>query len=155
MSGQTAVSINPFNGGQLASHSFISKQQLGDKLDKLPLAKRWSHQSSIQLSAEILRDVQTMVQGRLQNTGPICIAAKWIIVGKSILTIFTRNFVRKTKNLRVGDPMDVQTDIGPMTRYDLHDELHHQVYPSIQQGDCLILCENKFNEEGNSYGPTI
>lgn len=105
--------------------------------------------------ADVDEAVKAAVIGRYQNTGQVCLAAKRIIVEKSILTEFTAKFLEATKALRIGNPFDAQTDIGPMARYDLREELHRQVMMSAKEGAEIILGGEKIEGKGNFYAPTI
>lgn len=74
------------------------------------------------------------VRSRYQNCGQSCIAAKRFILTPRIADAFLEKLRQKVAALRVGDPMDDKTDLGPMARLDLRDELHRQVTDSIAQG---------------------
>ncbi|OGL81079.1 hypothetical protein A3B21_01630 [Candidatus Uhrbacteria bacterium RIFCSPLOWO2_01_FULL_47_24] len=89
--------------------------------------------------ADIARAAQVAVQARTLNAGQSCIAAKRFIVVKEIAEEFTKKFVAKMKNLIVGDPMDENTQVGPLARRDLVDELDRQVKESTAKG-AKLLC---------------
>ena len=95
------------------------------------------------------------IKGRFTNAGQICLAAKrFILVGK-IADEFQRFFVDAAKSIRVGDPMDRATQMGPMARVDLRDSLHKQVEASIAKG-ARVLCGGKPVEgKGAFYMPTV
>lgn len=59
------------------------------------------------------------------------------------------------KALKMGDPLDEENDLGPMARFDLRDELHHQVQRSLAEGAQLLLGGEKLSGEGNYYCPTV
>ncbi|MFP3499590.1 aldehyde dehydrogenase family protein, partial [Pseudomonas sp. SIMBA_059] len=81
--------------------------------------------------------VKAAVIGRYQNTGQVCAAAKRLIVEDSIVEEFTRKFVEATRELKVGNPLEDDTYIGPMARYDLRDELDGQVQATLAEGATL------------------
>ena len=82
------------------------------------------------------------VHSRYQNCGQSCIAAKRFILTPGIAGEFLDRFRQKVAALEVGDPMQEKTDLGPMARLDLRDELHRQVTDSLAQGaKALMGCE--------------
>lgn len=105
--------------------------------------------------ADIDRAVEVGVHARFQNAGQVCLAAKRFILEKPIAEEFTYKFVVATKHLKVGDPLDPSTNIGPMARADLRDELHKQVESTIAAGAQLLLGGRKVSGRGNFYEPTI
>jgi succinate-semialdehyde dehydrogenase len=99
--------------------------------------------------------VEAAVHARFQNTGQVCLAAKRFILERPIAEEFTRKFVAAVKALKVGDPLDASTEIGPMARKDLRDELHDQVQRTLAEGATLLLGGNKVAGPGNYYEPTV
>lgn len=94
-------------------------------------------------------------KSRLNNTGQSCIAAKRFIVVKSVEKQFTDLLKQEFEQRLVGDPAQDQTDIGPMARHDLRDQLHEQVQASIDKGAKLILGGTIPQHSGAFYNPTI
>jgi succinate-semialdehyde dehydrogenase len=85
----------------------------------------------------------------------VCLAAKrFILVGK-IADEFERSFVEAAKSLRVGDPFNAATDLGPMARADLRDSLHKQVQDSIAKGAGLLCGGIPVQGKGAFYPPTV
>ena len=76
---------------------------------------------------------------RLINNGQSCIAAKRFIVEKPVLKTFTQLVKQKMQQRVLGDPKDPQTDLGPMARQDLRDELHSQVLANQKMGAKIVL----------------
>ncbi|CAN5714145.1 succinate-semialdehyde dehydrogenase [soil metagenome] len=108
--------------------------------------------------ADLERAVETAVHARYQNTGQVCIAAKRLIIEESVLSTFTEKFIAKVKALRTGDPMVSETEVGPMARHDLRDELHKQVQLTVKEGASLIEGGHSLGGalgKGNFYAPTI
>jgi succinate-semialdehyde dehydrogenase/glutarate-semialdehyde dehydrogenase len=76
---------------------------------------------------------------RLVNSGQSCIAAKRFIAHTSVAAEFTAHLVREMAGQRVGNPLEETTEIGPLARPDLRDELHNQVERSVAAGAKLVL----------------
>jgi succinate-semialdehyde dehydrogenase/glutarate-semialdehyde dehydrogenase len=95
------------------------------------------------------------VASRFQNCGQSCIAAKRLIVVPEIAEEFLSLLRERISQLRVGDPLDEATQIGPMARLDLRDELHRQVSDSIAQGAVPVLGCAPLEGEGAFYSPSI
>lgn len=82
--------------------------------------------------------VQQALIGRLQNAGQSCIASKRFLVADSVYDAFTSKLLAAIAGLTVGDPMDPKTDMGPMARRDLRDNLHVQVQEAKLHAKLLI-----------------
>jgi succinate-semialdehyde dehydrogenase/glutarate-semialdehyde dehydrogenase len=89
--------------------------------------------------ADLEQAAETCVNSRIINSGQSCIAAKRFIVVKSVEKEFTQLFLSKMKAKKLGDPLDVNTAIGPQARIDLRNQLHEQVKQSIKKGAKCIL----------------
>ncbi|MDF0731799.1 aldehyde dehydrogenase family protein [Pseudomonas entomophila] len=105
--------------------------------------------------ADLDAAVKAAVIGRYQNTGQVCAAAKRLIVEESIVEAFTAKFVEATRALKVGNPLEDDTYIGPMARYDLRDELDDQVQATLAEGATLLLGGHKVKGAANLYAPTV
>lgn len=105
--------------------------------------------------ADIDRAVTTAVHARFQNAGQVCLAAKRFIVERPVAEEFTRKFVEAVQRIKVGDPTDPSTVVGPMARADLRDELHGQVERTLSAGARLLLGGEKIAGAGNFYTPTV
>jgi len=105
--------------------------------------------------ADIARAVAAGITGRFKNAGQICLAAKrFILVGK-IADEFEQQFVNAAQTIRVGDPMDPASQMGPMARSDLRDSLHKQVEGTLAAG-ARVLCGGKPKDgNGSFYMPTV
>jgi len=95
------------------------------------------------------------VQGRLQNNGQTCIAAKRFIVLDEIYDQFLALFTKKMKNIKMGNPTNQNVYLGPMARIDLRNELHEQVIKTIEQGAELVLGGQIPEKKGAYYPATI
>jgi len=106
--------------------------------------------------ADLDEAVEACVTSRLNNSGQSCIGAKRFIVVEKVYGEFLKKFKAKMKSKKMGNPMDENTDIGPMARFDLRDELHEQVQESIEKGAKAILGGKiPGNRKGAFYPATI
>ena len=106
-------------------------------------------------SADLDAAVATAVKSRTINTGQSCIAAKRFIVLDSVADVFTRRFVAAMAALRVGDPLDPATEVGPMARQDLVDALAAQVQDAIGRGARVLTGGLPDARDGFFYPPTV
>jgi succinate-semialdehyde dehydrogenase / glutarate-semialdehyde dehydrogenase len=129
--------------------------QAGAVLKKTVLELGGSDPYVVLEDADLDHAVETCVNSRLINCGQSCISAKRFIVLEPILAAFTEKFVELMKIKKVGDPFIDGTDIGPMARHDLRDDLHKQVLASIEQGAKLLLGGEVPPGKGAYYPPTV
>jgi succinate-semialdehyde dehydrogenase / glutarate-semialdehyde dehydrogenase len=106
-------------------------------------------------SANLDDAVATAVKARIVNNGQSCIAAKRFIVAASISDEFSRRFVRKMESLRVGDPLDEGTDLGPLATADGVDSLHHCVQQTVAAGARVLTGGKRLERPGHFYAPTV
>jgi succinate-semialdehyde dehydrogenase/glutarate-semialdehyde dehydrogenase len=106
-------------------------------------------------SANLEQAVAVGVKARVLNNGQSCIAAKRFIVEESIADEFERLFVSKMEALKVGDPFDEHTDVGPLATADGLKELDADVQKTIQAGARLLTGGKRLNKPGNYYLPTV
>ncbi|MDH4164543.1 MAG: NAD-dependent succinate-semialdehyde dehydrogenase [Nitrospirota bacterium] len=88
--------------------------------------------------ADAAKAGRTAAQARMINAGQSCIASKRFIVMENVAEEFTRNFISRLKELKVGDPMDETTDIGPLARKDILDGLKAQLKDAKAKGAEVI-----------------
>jgi succinate-semialdehyde dehydrogenase/glutarate-semialdehyde dehydrogenase len=105
--------------------------------------------------ADMERAVATCVTSRLINSGQSCIAAKRFIVTRKRREEFAERFVSVMKSRKMGDPLDEDTDIGPLARHDLRDDLHRQVTESVKSGAKCLLGGKIPDGPGAYYPPTV
>ncbi len=105
--------------------------------------------------ADLDAAVATAVTARFQNCGQVCIAAKRIIVERPVVDAFVARFVAAAKALKVGDPLDPGTQMGPLSRLRLRDEVHEQVRRSIEGGARLLTGGAAPEGPGAFYPPTV
>jgi len=102
---------------------------------------------------EVAANVST--KGRLVNSGQSCIAAKRFIVVEEVRREFEERFVEHMSTIKMGDPLDETTQMGPLARHDLRDALHRQVEASIARGARVLLGGAVPNNPGAYYPPTV
>lgn len=129
--------------------------QAGAALKKCVLELGGSDPFIVLNDADLDEAVKAAVAGRFQNTGQVCAAAKRFIVEEGVAAAFTERFLVATRQMQTGDPTLEATQLGPMARYDLRDELHEQVTMSLKEGATLLLGGEKLAGEGNYYAPTV
>src|SRR5438132_1084033 len=95
------------------------------------------------------------VAGRFINNGQSCIATKRIFVVKQVIDKFLEKFVKKTRSLKVGDPLSPETDIGPMVRQEAVKTLDAQVKDALKRGANLEHGGERLRRKGSFYAPTI
>jgi succinate-semialdehyde dehydrogenase/glutarate-semialdehyde dehydrogenase len=106
-------------------------------------------------SADLDAAVSTAVTARMINNGQSCIAAKRFIIHERIYQDFLNRFVERVAKVRIGDPMDEQTELGPLATSAIRDELDQQVKASVSAGAKLLTGGKKLNGEGFYYAPTV
>ena len=133
----------------------IIGKKAGENLKKSVLELGSNDAYIVLEDADIDLAVKTCVQGRVYNNGETCVAAKRFIVVDKVYDKFKKAFVEQMSNVKAGDPTKEDSDIGPMARKDLRDELHEQVEESVKKG-AKILCGGKMPEgDGFFYPATI
>lgn len=132
-------------------------QQAGSLLKKSVLELGGSDPYVVLADADLEKAAQACVNSRLINNGQSCIAAKRFILVKEIEEEFLRLFKAKMEQKKYGDPFDPTSDLGPMARADLRDELHEQVQANIKAGAKCILGGTvpELPGEHAFYPPTI
>ncbi|MCC6318681.1 MAG: NAD-dependent succinate-semialdehyde dehydrogenase [Gemmatimonadaceae bacterium] len=106
-------------------------------------------------SADLDRAAAVAVTARCINNGQSCIAAKRFIVVAPVFDRFLDRFTALMSTLRVGDPMDPDTDLGPLATPAIRDELDAQVTASLDAGARRTLGSGPIPGRGNYYSPTI
>ena len=127
----------------------------GSKLKKTVLELGGSDPFIVLVDANIDEAVKTAVTARLINNGQSCIAAKRFIVVEKVYDEFEKKFVIAMNKTKVGDPMNKETELGPIAREDLLNELDAQVKQSVEKGAKILCGGKRINREGFYYEPTI
>ena len=128
----------------------------GQQIKKVVLELGGSDPFIVLESADIEEAVNTAVKSRMLNNGQSCIAAKRFIVQDSIADRFESQLTEEFEKLTIGDPMDKNTDIGPLATASIRSELDQQVKNAVQQGAKILAGGESITERpGNFYPPTI
>jgi succinate-semialdehyde dehydrogenase / glutarate-semialdehyde dehydrogenase len=106
-------------------------------------------------SANLEKAASTAVTARIINNGQSCIAAKRFIVAESIADEFEGCFVKKMRALKIGDPMDAATELGPLASAGALADLDAQVEAAIRSGARLLTGGRKLDRPGSFYEPTV
>lgn len=127
----------------------------GQQIKKTVLELGGSDPFIVMPSAKLSEAVTTAVKARTINNGQSCIAAKRFIVAAEIYDEFERRFVDEMKALRVGDPLDEATDIGPLATEQILKDVDEQVKTSVAGGALILTGGRKLDRAGNYYEPTV
>ena len=106
-------------------------------------------------SANVEEAAATAVKARVINNGQSCIAAKRFIVHEKIADAFEQEFVRRMQSLKLGDPFDAKTDVGPLATPDAVKDIDTDVQKTIQAGAKLLTGGKPVSGPGNFYEPTV
>lgn len=137
--------------GSEAAGSAVAAQA-GKYLKKSLLELGGSNAFIVCKDADLDKAVATAVNARMQNNGQSCIAAKRFLIQETIFDAFTEKYKAAVSALICGDPMNTATQIGPLARVDLAEELEKQVRQSVAMGAKVILGGNR---KDAFYEPTI
>jgi succinate-semialdehyde dehydrogenase/glutarate-semialdehyde dehydrogenase len=102
--------------------------------------------------ADLDRAADISVRARLVNTGQSCIAGKRFIVVEKVRAEYERLFVERMSRVKMGDPLEEASEMGPLARHDLRDALHRQVEESVAKG-ARILLGGKIPDGPGAYYP--
>jgi succinate-semialdehyde dehydrogenase / glutarate-semialdehyde dehydrogenase len=127
----------------------------GNQIKKTVLELGGSDPFIVMPSAQLEEAVTTAVKARTINNGQSCIAAKSFIVAADIYDEFERRFVEQMKALRVGDPLDEATEIGPLATEQILKDVDEQVKTSVAAGALILTGGKKLDRAGNYYEPTV
>ncbi len=106
-------------------------------------------------SADLEKAVSTAVTSRTLNNGQSCINAKRIILHEEIADEFERRFVEGMAALKVGDPMDEETEMGPLATPQILEDVDSQVKKSVEAGARVLTGGKPVDGPGNFYPPTV
>jgi succinate-semialdehyde dehydrogenase/glutarate-semialdehyde dehydrogenase len=147
------VAAVTLTGSEGAGRSVASAA--GKNLKKAVMELGGSDPFVVMPSADLENAVSTAVTARMINNGQSCIAAKRFIIHEKIYDEFLRKFVARVSALRVGDPMDEKTELGPLATASIRDQLDQQVKASVAAGAKLATGGKKLDREGFFYEPTV
>ena len=127
----------------------------GAALKKTVLELGGSDPYIVLADADVPAAAATAVRARNQNTGQSCIAAKRFLVADAVADEFEERFAGAVEELRVGDPLDPATQVGPLARADLRDTLERQVDESVRLGARVLVGGRRRSGPGFYYEPTV
>jgi len=127
----------------------------GRELKKCVLELGGSDPFIVMPSADLDAALTTALKARTLNNGQSCIAAKRFLIAESIFDEFVRQFVERMRGLKVGDPLEETTAIGPLATPAIRDGVDEQVQKSIAAGAKLLLGGRPIDGPGNFYPPTV
>jgi succinate-semialdehyde dehydrogenase / glutarate-semialdehyde dehydrogenase len=130
-------------------------ERAGKHIKKTVLELGGSDPFIVMPSADLDSAVETAVRSRTINNGQSCIAAKRFIVHESIMDAFLPRFVEGMERLRIGDPMEEGTEIGPLATEGTLREVEEQVRASVSAGARLLTGGERPDRPGFFYAPTV
>lgn len=150
------VAAATLTGSEPAGRSVASIA--GDEVKKTVLELGGSDPYVVMASADVAKAAKTAVTARVQNNGQSCIAAKRFIVHEDVFEQFRDAFVDGMRALRVGDPLDEETDVGPLSSEQGRTDLEELVDDAVENG-ATVLCGGQrpkdFADRGWFYEPTV
>jgi succinate-semialdehyde dehydrogenase/glutarate-semialdehyde dehydrogenase len=130
-------------------------QKAGSVIKKTVLELGGSDAYIVLEDADLDTAAATCVASRLINSGQSCIAAKRFVVVEAVRQQFEQRFVERMQAVTMGHPLKENTEVGPLARHDLRDDLHRQVQQSVQQGAVCLLGGQIPVGQGAFYPPTV
>jgi succinate-semialdehyde dehydrogenase/glutarate-semialdehyde dehydrogenase len=130
-------------------------EQAGKNLKKSVLELGGSDAFIILEDADIDQAVAWGVVGRINNNGECCVASKRFIAVEAIADEFLKKFQEKLSQLKVGDPMDPQTELGPLSSEEAIAHLVDQLKRSVDAGATVLIGGKQMDCPGNYMEPTI
>ncbi len=151
------------NDPRIAAATLTGSEQAGiqvgvsaaKRIKKVVLELGGSDPFIVMPSANIAEAAATAVKARVINNGQSCIAAKRFIVHENIAEQFEKEFVNRMQALKLGDPFDPKTDVGPLATPDAVKDLDADVQKSIQAGAKLLIGGKPVAGPGNFYQLTV
>jgi succinate-semialdehyde dehydrogenase/glutarate-semialdehyde dehydrogenase len=151
------------NDPRVAAATLTGSEQAGiqvgvsaaKRIKKMVLELGGSDPFIVMPSANIDEAASTAVKARVINNGQSCIAAKRFIVHEQIADKFEKEFVSRMQALKLGDPFDEKTDVGPLATPDAVKDLDADVQKTLHAGAKLLAGGKPVNGPGNFYLPTV
>jgi len=151
------------NDPRVAAATLTGSEQAGvqvgisaaKRIKKVVLELGGSDPFIVMPSANLEEAAATAVKARVINNGQSCIAAKRFIVHDKIADQFEKEFVSRMESLKLGDPFDPKTDVGPLATPDAVKDLEADVQKSIHAGAKLLTGGKPAAGAGNFYQPTV
>ncbi len=127
----------------------------GERIKRSVLELGGSDPFIVMPSADIPRAAATAARARVINNGQSCIAAKRFLVAEPVADEFERRFVHAIGQLRVGDPLLPETDVGPLATPAILEDIERQVSDSVRQGARVLIGGARLDRPGNYFAPTV
>ena len=147
------VAAATLTGSESAGRSVASTA--GKQIKKTVLELGGSDPFIVMPSANLDEAVATAVKARTINNGQSCIAAKRFIVAAEIYDEFERKFVEQMQALKIGDPLEESTEIGPLATPQIVKDLDEQVKKAVDSGARVLTGGKKLDRPGNFFEPTV
>lgn len=151
--GDPQVAAVTVTGSEAAGRAVAA--QAGWLIKKSILELGGSDPFLVMSSADLELAASTGAKARCLNSGQSCIAAKRFIVEKDVYDAFVPRFVTAMERLRVGDPRDPETQIGPLATRRLLSDLEAQVTSAVNAGARLLTGGRRLRRDGNFFEPTV
>jgi succinate-semialdehyde dehydrogenase/glutarate-semialdehyde dehydrogenase len=129
--------------------------EAGRQIKKTVLELGGSDPFIVMPSADLDEAVRVAVKARTINNGQSCIAAKRFLVHGKVADEFERRFVHGMEALKVGDPTDPATDVGPLATAQIRDDLDEQVRRTVAAGGRVLTGGKRLPGAGYYYAPTV
>jgi succinate-semialdehyde dehydrogenase / glutarate-semialdehyde dehydrogenase len=144
-----AVALTGSNraGEEIGAHA-------GGKIKKLVLELGGSDPFIVLDDADVEKAARTAANARMVNSGQSCIAAKRFIVMESAAEEFTKHFIARLREMKIGDPLDEATDIGPVARKDIRDGLKAQLRDAKLKGAKIVELPQPLSK-GYFFAPCV
>jgi succinate-semialdehyde dehydrogenase / glutarate-semialdehyde dehydrogenase len=127
----------------------------GRNIKKVVLELGGSDPFIVMPTADLEKAVKVGVEARVQNAGQSCIAAKRFIVHERIYDEYATKMARRLSELRVGDPNDESTEVGPLSSKQVLDDLEDQVKRMIAKGSKVLAGGKRLDRPGFFFQPTL
>ncbi|WP_427918718.1 aldehyde dehydrogenase family protein [Streptomyces sp. cg40] len=147
------VAAVTFTGSERAGSSIAAVA--GAAVKKSVLELGGSDPFVVLADADVVAAATAAVKARFNNTGQSCVCAKRFIVHEDVADEFTERLVAGVGELRLGDPTDPATTIGPMARADLRDGILRQIQGSLTEGARLVVGGHAVKGPGSYVEPTV
>ena len=133
----------------------VVAQQAGKHLKKSTLELGGNDVFVVLDDADMEKAITIGCQARLNNGGQVCTAAKRFILHEKIAAQFRQGMLEAFKAIKIGDPLDESTQLGPLSSKDAADKLYKQVQKAVKQGATLLTGGNPVQGQGFFFEPTI
>lgn len=133
----------------------IVAAQAAKKLKKATLELGGNDVFVVLDDCDLEKAVKVGAQARLNNAGQVCTAAKRFIVQEKVAKAFLQQLTEHFKKVKMGDPLDETTTLGPLSSKSALEGLTEQVNEAVKQGAKLHLGGKALQHEGNFFEPTI